>query len=131
MTLATLTISVFLPSQVPLPRALSSLRLSAQQLIVIKESSQLLLLIPFMVHLAAVLIVCVLFAHVQVSTRILCSCSPFLWLGIALLTTDNTCEEGNSEGNGDRCRIGRYVWRYMILYILLGVVLHANYYPWT
>ncbi len=76
--------------------------------------------LPLMVHWAAFLPVCVLFANVQVTTRLIAAaCPAFHWSIGRILSGDE----------------GRYaqtnVKRWLTSYIIIGSVLHANMYPWT
>ena len=59
-------------------------------------------------------------AHVQISTRMICSSSP----AIIWLLTWCHLQEGKTMGR-------RFVQVYTILFILLGIILHVNFLPWT
>lgn len=68
-------------------------------------------------HLAALMIVVLGWAHVQVSTRLLCSASPLVYVGLA---------HGLQSPK----------WRaltaaYLLFFAVAGVCLHCNFLPWT
>ena len=70
--------------------------------------------------LAGLTIVGLIVAHVQISTRMICSSSPAI---IWLLTYCHLQDQS--------LRLRQLVAFYSILYMLLGVILHVNFLPWT
>jgi phosphatidylinositol glycan class V len=72
------------------------------------------LFISLGVHLLVNTIVVATFAHVNISTRVLSSCSPLFAVAVAYSLTKNTL-----------------TWCYIIGYFGLGAILHCNNFPWT
>jgi phosphatidylinositol glycan class V len=91
--------------------------------------------------LAVLAVVGLVIAHVQISTRMICSSSP----AIIWMITYTILSPAANNGNASRPRagqtgltpmlppsqVGRIVWFYVLLYMLLGVILHVNFFPWT
>ncbi|XP_058057683.1 GPI mannosyltransferase 2 [Anopheles bellator] len=87
------------------------------------------LALVFVIHAVALTVVSLLFVHVQVTTRLLCSSSPILYWYAAEYFT------------GERAFIKRQVIRklskqhaillYFVGYTVIGTVLFSNFYPWT
>lgn len=71
---------------------------------------------PYVLHLAALLIVGTLFAHVQITTRLICAASPILYVGMAHLVLRQN---------------NHWIYLYIEIYNVIGVLLHCNYFPWT
>ncbi|XP_022708321.1 GPI mannosyltransferase 2-like isoform X2 [Varroa jacobsoni] len=70
-------------------------------------------LASYCLHAAILSAICVFFANIQVATRILISASPVpLWAA------------AKSEKRN-------LVWAYFLLYFILGLILHTNFFPWT
>ena len=64
--------------------------------------------------------------HVQILTRMLCSSSPFVYWTVAeLLLTKNISPRLK------KIKFVYFVFTYFILYNILGLFLHTNFYPWT
>jgi phosphatidylinositol glycan class V len=74
--------------------------------------------LPWMIHLAVTSVVCLFFAHVQISTRAIFSSCPFVYMIFLDLVGANPAQR-------DR------IFVYFTLYAVLGTVLHTNHYPWT
>ena len=99
--------------------------------------------------LAILTVVGVVIAHVQISTRMICSTSPaIIWfIAHSLLSppaTTSTSSRSSSVSNAkenkptsDWCvyiieqRLSSIVLFYIALYMLLGIILHVNFLPWT
>mmetsp|Transcript_731 Transcript_731/g.1006 ORF Transcript_731/g.1006 Transcript_731/m.1006 type:complete len:97 (+) Transcript_731:1-291(+) len=74
---------------------------------------------PLAVHLLSLLVVGVFFANVQITTRLVCSASPLVYVGLVDLL---------SKGPMWRRRL---CLGFLVLYNVAGVLLHTNFYPWT
>jgi phosphatidylinositol glycan class V len=70
--------------------------------------------------LAILALIGLVIAHVQISTRLICSTSPAIYwfMAYCMLAPDSAATR-------------QVVWGYAILYMILGVVLHVNTLPWT
>lgn len=79
------------------------------------------------VHFSVLLFVCIFIAHVQVSTRVLFSSCPILYLGIAKLL--RYCSGRSDRFYNDL--VARLIYGYFGVYFVLGSLLHTNFYPWT
>lgn len=94
----------------------------------------------FVAHGLFLTIFCILFVHIQVSTRLLCSASPLLyWIGAEYLTD---CLRGR---NGDNTKVrnmhlkdifklnlqNQWITQWFGAYYVIGTVCFANFYPWT
>jgi len=73
--------------------------------------------------LGAATLLGLLIAHVQISTRLLCSMSPALYWHMMALSLRHKKEHSICWG-------GAVVF-YCALYMLLGVIMHSNWLPWT
>ena len=83
-----------------------------------------LLLVAHLVHLMVSVFVGVFVAHVQITTRLLCSACPVFYLGLAHLL----CGSGGKQ----RHRLYSFaVVGYLISFNILGLVLFPNFYPFT
>jgi GPI mannosyltransferase 2 len=74
--------------------------------------------------LAAACLVGLTVAHVEISTRMICSTCPAIYWYMALCCHDVPQKMTPVWGRG-------VVVPYCLLYILLGVVMHPNWLPWT
>lgn len=76
-------------------------------------------LLGWKLHLMVSTAVCMFFAHVQVSTRVLCASSPFIYISMAqhLRSSHPSCRWWTS------C--------FLVTYLAFGLILHCNNYPWT
>ena len=73
---------------------------------------------PYVIHLIVVLLLCICIAHIQISTRLICASSPILYCTMAhIYNTTSVYKKW-------------LVW-YIILFNIIGILLHCNYYPWT
>jgi len=84
---------------------------------------------PYIAHLCVLLLVGMFYAHVQVSTRLICSASPIIYLGMAQLAErqDLKCVFRTPLG---KVAVS-WIYVYVLVYSVLGTILHCNYYPWT
>ena len=88
--------------------------------------------------LAAVCLVGLTIAHVQISTRLICSsCPALIWFLTDQILSGATKDPRNNNGNDKRESRYHLFQRsyvligYCFLYIVLGFVLHVNFLPWT
>lgn len=75
-------------------------------------------LLSWKIHLFVHLLIGLFWAHIQVSTRLILSSSPLIYVGLAKLLT--------SKG-----KTRSLIIAYLIIYMMMGSILHTNYYPWT
>ena len=80
--------------------------------------------IVYGLHLLGILVLIVLFAHVQIITRTIFSSSPIICMEIAKSWIQF------HEWNLERVVVA-YCFYYFISYFIFGVVLHPNFFPWT
>jgi phosphatidylinositol glycan class V len=109
----------------------------------------------FALHLLCLLLVGVLWSHVQISTRLLCASSPLLYAGLAhfhatatAAAADTAAAAGTAAGTATATATGLAAGTstgaatatatavyavpvYLFVYNLLGITLHSNYFPWT
>ena len=77
------------------------------------------MLLGFYAVLGASTLLGIAVAHVQISTRLICSsCPAFYWYLSVVISRNNR-------------RAGEAVLLYCALYMLVGVILHPNWLPWT
>lgn len=76
--------------------------------------------LPWIAHLVALLMIGVFWAHVQVTTRLVCSSSPLVYAGLADLMLGR---------RGPRWQ--RLCQFYLISFNVIGILLHTNFFPWT
>lgn len=109
------------------------------------RSTVLLLGPQFLSHyaiLAGFALVGAFVAHVQISTRLICSSCPALyWFLSCLLVHGVVNDEKMASRVKSRDDVGRLLscaslvalllYSYFVLYNILGVVLHVNFLPWT
>ncbi|KAL6077915.1 GPI mannosyltransferase 2 [Balamuthia mandrillaris] len=85
----------------------------------------------YVVYWTGLLLMGLLFMHVQVITRFLCSsCPPIWWFSASLFVVadgQETEEEKWSRG----WFVKRVLLAYFLLYIFVGTLLFCNFYPWT
>ena len=66
-------------------------------------------------------------AHVQISTRLICSsCPAFYWFVANMTFNDN-----QSDAKRKRERLQALIYFYFALYNILGAIMHVNWLPWT
>lgn len=94
-----------------------------QSPIITKRDEDILVQSPFLLGfyavLAASLLLGTVVAHVQISTRMICSSCPALYWYMAVVVTRN------NHGRGELILV------YCVAYITLGIILHPNWLPWT
>jgi phosphatidylinositol glycan class V len=133
-------------------------RISKKQMKAIKNYDRLVL--PFVLHAAALVIFNLLFAHVQITTRMLASSSPVIyWYAADYFTSDRTFIKRQviqrltnqmRNGGSDSCNHvhnhiemddiryfadmntkQKLVLTFYIGYALIGTTLFSNFLPWT
>lgn len=93
----------------------------------------LLSLLPHSLHLLALLSVLTLSAHVQISTRVIFSSSPLIYLSLAALSTHFP----HTPLGKLFPALPRHGWQLRLLFgwiftfLLGGLILHPNSFPWT
>ena len=89
---------------------------------------------PEIIHLALHVIIGSAFAHVQVATRLITSACPLVYTTIAQLVihaTRHRHEEGHFDRKGYTKLMSTLVMSYVCIYVVLGIILQPNFYPWT
>ena len=86
--------------------------------------------------LAAVSIVGLIVAHIEITTRMICSSCPAIYWYMTICCCDfgGSKDTENSSKSANIIRretLGRYVIPYCFLYIITGVIMHPNWLPWT
>lgn len=115
-----------------------SSRVSANEMSISWIDIQLLAGSHMLAHyavLAAVCIVGLLVAHIEITTRMICSSCPAIYWYMALCCcgTEENSEHGTKGTlwSNKRRIMGPFVLPYCFLYILVGVIMHPNWLPWT
>jgi GPI mannosyltransferase 2 len=75
------------------------------------------------IHLFLNLLLITFWAHVQISTRLLCSASPVLYVGVA-----HVLQSLEDRGLKNEWRAALVV---LLIYNILGSILHVNFFPFT
>lgn len=76
-------------------------------------------LLASIVHLSILLIVCFCFAHIQVTTRVIFSSCPIIYVSCGRIFA----------GTASTSRSLLII--FFIVYFIVGIILHTNFYPWT
>ena len=74
---------------------------------------------PLQVHLCLLLLIGFFLANVQITTRLVCSASPIVYIGFI-----NVLKYGK-QWQRNLCIF------YLVIYNIGGILLHCNFYPWT
>jgi len=115
-------------------QALSSSSDSVNNIPSVSNSSQLLLgpsCLPYYAILAGFALVGTFVAHVQISTRLICSSCPALYWFVTILITSAQKNGKDNENHARRTRTTHLIWFYFLLYNILGSIMHVNWLPWT
>ncbi|XP_035233555.1 GPI mannosyltransferase 2-like [Stegodyphus dumicola] len=108
---------------------------------------------PYFLHVFTLTIFCVLFIHVQVTTRILCSATPIVYWISAMAVLPNSerarmklmkdykdySYQGFLAANMHFIKkiymhstfYGKFIFWYFMCYFFIGISLHVNFFPWT
>ena len=77
-------------------------------------------------------------AHVRISTRVICSsCPAIYWYMVSWILYNNGCDNAHDDsttsgGGGQRLfRCADWIVGYLIVFNVLGIVMHVNWLPWT
>lgn len=93
--------------------------------------------VPYVLHAATLLVLCVLFTNVQVTTRLVAASSPVLYWTTFLAAEPRPRAKGlhvwadvlkNLWGHSSGCK--RLII-YFVSYTVLGTAMHVNFLPWT
>eukprot|EP01039_Chlorochromonas_danica_P006026 gene6026-6636_t len=113
---------------------------SDQRMIAVKQcltGEGQVLLLALAVHLAAVLLVTMGWAHLQISSRLLGSSSPLLYLAMGLLLEGRigggrggSRRKDSAEGRGAEIA-AQLVCAYLVLFAVVGTALHVNGFPFV
>lgn len=68
-------------------------------------------------HLIVLFLVGYVYSHVQIITRLLCSSSPLVYVAMGRLLLDSSWS--------------RHMVVYLLVYNIIGTLLHVNHFPWT
>ncbi|KAL6059272.1 GPI mannosyltransferase 2 [Balamuthia mandrillaris] len=85
----------------------------------------------YVVYWTGLLSMGLLFMHVQVITRFLCSSCPPIWWFSASLFVVADGQEAEEEKWSRGWFVKRVLLAYFLLYIFVGTLLFCNFYPWT
>ncbi|KAM7288040.1 GPI mannosyltransferase 2 [Ixodes scapularis] len=93
--------------------------------------------VPYVLHAGGLLLLCVLFANVQVTTRLLAAASPVLYWSTFLAADPRP----RTKGLHVWADVVRNLWQrdlqckrlvtYFAAYAVVGTALHVNFLPWT
>lgn len=85
----------------------------------------------FVIHILFLSLFCILFVHVQVSTRMLCSASPIFYWFCANFFNDIKLDNF-SDIFYKKMSLKQYVViLYFLSYFVIGIILFCNFLPWT
>ncbi|XP_018574834.1 GPI mannosyltransferase 2 [Anoplophora glabripennis] len=85
----------------------------------------------FVIHMMFLLLFCISFVHIQVSTRMLCSASPLFYWYCASFFKDTTLGSF-SDAFSRKISLGEYIIIvYFLSYFFVGTVMFCNFLPWT
>lgn len=84
-------------------------------------------LIPYAVHIFSLLIVVIFSAHIQISTRVLLSSSPLLYITLPFLLLPKVDHKFPTQ----HPLIHRFLLFWWLSYLIGGMILHTNNFPWT
>lgn len=81
-------------------------------------------LIPFALHCLFLSVFALLFVHIQVTTRLICSATPLIYW----YASEYLCAK---SGPLNFHSVGGYILAWFLLYVLIGMTMFSNNLPWT
>lgn len=90
-------------------------------------------LLPHYAILAGFVVIGTVVAHVQITTRLICSsCPAFYWYIANRIIRSNECSESHSKlKHTNEVIVKKILIFYLYLYNILALILHVNWLPWT
>lgn len=86
---------------------------------------------PYGVHLIVLIVTCLFFIHIEVSTRLLCSSTPTVyWFAALLLRAKKQTTRRRINVFGFSFNVD-FVLLYFLSYSVIGTILFSNFFPWT
>lgn len=85
----------------------------------------------YIVHALAIAIFCLLYVHIQVSTRMLASSSPYIYWICAQYFLSENHKNSSKAFLQPKSFITKCIKAWFLGYFLIGTVLFSNYLPWT
>lgn len=96
------------------------------------QNTKTSVIFEYIVHLSALVVICLFFVHIQVTTRLLCSSSPALyWLAAMLIYSKEKKTVFRLSDVSSSTTTTFLIFSYCLLYFVLGTALFSNHYPWT
>lgn len=96
-----------------------------------KLNSELSNQFVYTVHALALSIFCILFVHIQVSTRMLASSSPYIYWICAQHFQRENHRNSSKAFLQPKTHITRFIKTWFLGYFIIGTVLFSNFLPWT
>jgi phosphatidylinositol glycan class V len=102
--------------------------------------------LPHIIHLLCVLFVGLFFANVQITTRLICSSCPIIYIGMGNIFLNDSkyknyydflnlinikVKKLKKRRNEKLFHYSEILFFYLIFFNIVGIFLHCNYYPWT
>lgn len=85
----------------------------------------------YLVHALALCIFCLLFVHIQVSTRMLASSSPYIYWICAQHFLRERHQNSWKAFLQPKSRITKFIKAWFFGYFIIGTILFSNFLPWT
>lgn len=96
------------------------------------QASKASSIFEYVVHLSFLLVICLFFVHIQVTTRLLCSSSPALyWLAAMLIYSKENKTVFSLNDVSQLTTTTFAIFTYCLSYFIFGTALFCNHYPWT
>ncbi|CAM9343729.1 unnamed protein product [Choristocarpus tenellus] len=91
--------------------------------------------VPLVTHWLVLWLIAAVFMNVQVSTRFLTAACPPLhwWTANLMFPSSDPSKDTNRQEGGSMRNLTVITWLevYMVVYFVVGAVMHANFLPWT